>query len=51
MCSLADLRTILTLDDLADMHEALDLREHLAAKAAAAERERSRQRDRRRTHR
>jgi hypothetical protein len=35
MCSLAELRTILTIDDLADMHEALDLREHLAAKAAA----------------
>jgi hypothetical protein len=50
MCSLIELRTVYTLDDLADMHEALDLREHLAAKAAA-ERERSRPRDRRRTHR
>lgn len=36
ICTLMDLRTSLTLDDLANMHEAMDLREHLAAKAAAA---------------
>lgn len=45
MCTLSELRTTLTIDDLADMHEALDLREHLAAKAVA-ERERSRPRGR-----
>lgn len=36
MCTLIELRTSLTIDDLANMHEALDLREYLVAKAAAA---------------
>lgn len=36
MCTLTELRTTLTIDDLANMHEAMDLREYLVAKAAAA---------------
>jgi len=27
LCSIADLKTVLTIDDLADMHEALNVRE------------------------
>jgi len=27
LCSLAELKTVLTIDDLADMHEALNIRE------------------------
>lgn len=34
LCSLGEIKTILTIDDIADLHEVLDLKEHLAAKAA-----------------
>lgn len=33
LCSLGEIKTILTIDDIADLHEILDLKEHLAAKA------------------
>lgn len=33
MCSYRDLATILTLDDLADFHEVLDLKEAIQARA------------------
>lgn len=40
LCTLHDLRTIYTLDDLADFHEVLDLREAAGEKASrVAERE------------
>ena len=45
LCTLHDLRTVYTLDDLMDFHEILDLREALAVKGEerrAAERARSR---------
>jgi hypothetical protein len=43
LCSLSDIKTVLTLDDLADLHEALDLKDAIAAKAAEkAERDRRR---------
>lgn len=50
LCTLAELRTVYTLDDLADMHEILDLRQatiERAQKEADAARERQ-QRSRRR---
>jgi hypothetical protein len=33
LCSVADVRTRLTIDDVADLHELLDLKEALATKA------------------
>lgn len=47
LCTLQDLRTWATLDDLADMHETLDLREAMIRKAmeeAKAEAEQRRNR-------
>ncbi|WP_377838702.1 hypothetical protein [Bosea sp. UC22_33] len=34
LCTLVDIKTRLTIDDIADLHEVLDLKEHLAAKSA-----------------
>lgn len=31
LCSLGEIKTILTIDDIADLQEVLDLKEHLAA--------------------
>lgn len=45
LCHIADLSTRLTLDMVADLHEAMDLTEALAAKSAEA-RERASQRRR-----
>lgn len=36
LCSLNDLRTVYTLDDLYDFHEILDMRDALADKVAEA---------------
>jgi hypothetical protein len=33
LCSIDDVRTRFTIDDVADLHEVLDLKEALAAKA------------------
>lgn len=33
LCSLGEIKTVLNIDDIADLHELLDLKEHLAAKA------------------
>lgn len=33
LCSIVDLRTGFTIDDVADLHELLDLKEALAAKS------------------
>lgn len=35
LCTMLELK-VLTIDDIADLHEVLDLKEHLAAKAAEA---------------
>jgi hypothetical protein len=49
LCTLAELKTVLTLSDLADFHEALDLHDAAAERAEEqAERERQQQRGRRR---
>ncbi|WP_406858489.1 hypothetical protein ABEG18_13015 [Alsobacter sp. KACC 23698] len=33
LCTIRDVRTVLTLDDVFDLNEMLDLREHATAKA------------------
>lgn len=33
LCSIVDVRTTLTIDDIADLHEILDVKEAVAAKA------------------
>ncbi|HEY8358694.1 MAG TPA: hypothetical protein VIL30_14645 [Ramlibacter sp.] len=35
LCSIYELKTILTIDDLADLHEAMDLKEATAERARA----------------
>lgn len=42
LCSMADLRTTLTIDDLADLHEILDLKEELAHRAETTRKSRPR---------
>ncbi|GJE77287.1 hypothetical protein [Methylorubrum suomiense] len=43
LCSLAELKTVLTIDDLADMHEAMNLQDATLRRAEEeAERERAR---------
>lgn len=44
LCTLAEVRSTLTLDDLLNLAEALDLREHMQARAAKAAEERARRR-------